>query len=130
MCFTRDDWYSYYLFPCGVFLAAPSLFLKSFPIVMKPTQILRALRSIKWRYSTHHSKDGRRPEAERLVHQHYEKRCLEKRNVEQAEIVYDCSKSTGHFQLTDHQTDPLSMGGTATPKSTLLLNSRMRTVGT
>lgn len=60
---------------------------------MFPTRILRALRSIQWRYSTHHSRDGRKPEAEQLVHQHYETRGLEARGVEQAEIVYVCLRT-------------------------------------
>ncbi|KND88078.1 hypothetical protein TOPH_07301 [Tolypocladium ophioglossoides CBS 100239] len=63
---------------------------------MNPTQILRALRSIKWRYSTHHSKDGRQPEAEGLVRQHYKDRGLEQRGVEQAEIVSSFHGGDGH----------------------------------
>lgn len=54
---------------------------------MLPTRVLQALKSIRWRYGTHHSRDGRRPEAERLVTAHYEDRNLERRGVESAEIV-------------------------------------------
>ena len=51
---------------------------------MRPTRILRALNSIKWMDATHHAKDGRRPEAERLIHAHYDTHKLEDRGVEEA----------------------------------------------
>ena len=54
---------------------------------MKGSDILRALRTIKWRYPTHHSKYGRRPEAEALVKEHYEAKKLENRGAEEAIIV-------------------------------------------
>lgn len=55
---------------------------------MFSTRIRRVLQSVNWRYSTHHSRDGRKPEVEQLVQQHYNARGLEGRGVEHAEIVY------------------------------------------
>lgn len=54
---------------------------------MRPSAILQKLKEITWRYATHHSKDGRRPEAESLVKNHYKAKNLEKRKVEKAVIM-------------------------------------------
>lgn len=53
---------------------------------MNFSRALQALKRITWRYPTHHAADGRRPEAESLVHAHYNDRNLEGRNVEEAVI--------------------------------------------
>lgn len=44
----------------------------------------------------HHSKDGRRSEAEQLVLDHYKNHGLEERGVEQAEIVSTFHGGDGH----------------------------------
>lgn len=54
---------------------------------MNFTRALNALRGISWRYAAHHSKDGRRSEAEALILRHYEDKNLGSRGVEYAEIV-------------------------------------------
>lgn len=53
---------------------------------MNFTRALQALKRITWRYPTHHSADGRRAEAESLVHAHYEDYNLESRDVEEAVV--------------------------------------------
>ncbi|KAF4471434.1 tat pathway signal sequence domain-containing [Fusarium albosuccineum] len=63
---------------------------------MNFTRVLNALRGITWRYSMHHSKDGRRPEAEALIRQHYEDKNLEARGVETAEVVSPFHGGDGH----------------------------------
>jgi hypothetical protein len=55
---------------------------------MRPTRILQVLKSIRWRYTTHHAADDRRPEAESLIKKHYDDRNLEARGVEHAEVKY------------------------------------------
>lgn len=54
---------------------------------MRPSTILQILKEIKWRYPTHHAKDGRRPEAETLIKKHYDAEKLEKRGVEKAVVA-------------------------------------------
>lgn len=54
---------------------------------MRPSTILQILKEITWRNATHHFKDGRRPEAEKLIHDHYKALKLEKRGVEKAEVT-------------------------------------------
>ncbi len=53
---------------------------------MNFTRALQALKRVTWRYATHHSADGRRPEAESLIHAHYDKHNLESRGVEEAVV--------------------------------------------
>jgi hypothetical protein len=64
---------------------------------MRFTAILQALKTITWRYTTHHARDGRRTEAEALIRDHYNQRRLEARDVEHAIVKY-----TPHLQTSTY----------------------------
>lgn len=55
---------------------------------MKANAVIKILKSITWRHSTHHSKDGRRPEAEQAVKDRYSDKNLDALGIEKAEVKY------------------------------------------